>query len=102
MIAGNSGVRIAPASRAAATSGPKVIHAAAAAGNERADGPVPQPHPKYAAARPLQRHGARKTIAPASTNGALSSSIAAAFTTIALTTRINHVLAVRSQGAGPA
>ena len=58
------------ANRAAATIGPKRSHVAAAAGSERAEGPVVQPQPRYAMA--LEWRKRRPAMMPASKNGAAS------------------------------
>lgn len=69
-------VTIAAERRAAATIGPKIMQVATAAGSDRADGPLPQPHPRNAAAP--GRRSRRATIAAASTKGVASKSVLAA------------------------
>jgi len=64
--------------RAHATSGPNASHAAAAAGNERAEGPASHPQPKYGAHCPLERDVSIAAPAPARINGALSNRVLAA------------------------
>lgn len=83
---------VAATMRASAIQGPKTNHVAKAAGSERADGPEPQPQPKYATKCEL-RASRRAQSAPATTNGTLSSSIADALTVIVVNTRFNHVCA---------
>src|ERR1700733_8478058 len=54
-----------------ATAGPKTSHVAAAAGSERAEGPTPQPQPRYSMRRDrLESTCARST--PANKNGVAS------------------------------
>lgn len=87
-------MRSAPASRAPATSGPKTKHVAAAAGSERADGPTPHPHPRYASIRALHRTGVWVSTSAARTNGALSNNVAADVTSSAVTTLLHHALRI--------
>jgi hypothetical protein len=77
------------AKRATATSGPKINHAAAAAGNDRADGPVPHPHPRYGTIRGFHR-SARTSKATAKMNGVLSSNVEADVTSNTVSTLRNH------------
>lgn len=74
--------------RAPATSGPKVKQSAAAAGNERADGPDPHPHPRYGTIRELHPSGMLAHTTAARMNGALSNSVAADVTSSAETTSV--------------
>src|SRR5437868_1722984 len=69
---------IAAPSRAPATTGPKTSHVAAAAGNERAEGPGPHPHPRYGTIRAPHRGHSACAATPARINGVPSNRVLAA------------------------